>query len=178
MPVGVSGLMIAAILAAAMSNLSAALNSLASTSMVDFYLLRRPDVSEERKSKLSRLMTLAWAAVLLALAIVSRGSGHVLEIGLSIASVLWGGMLGVFLLGTLTKRANETGTMMGLLAGCVLNLLLWRQSAPLPMTLFGHSFLFPKIAWTWYVAIGAMVTFGFGYLLSLFGKRNSMGSEL
>ena len=178
MPVGVSGLMIAAILAAAMSNLSAALNSLASTSMVDFYLLRRPDVNEEKKSKLSRLMTLAWAAVLLALAIVSRGSGHVLEIGLSIASVLWGGMLGVFLLGTLTKRANETGTMMGLLAGCVLNLFLWRQSAPLHMTLFGHSFLFPKIAWTWYVAIGALVTFGLGYLMSLFGKHNSMRSEL
>jgi SSS family solute:Na+ symporter len=178
MPAGISGLMIAAILAAAMSNLSAALNSLASTSMVDFYLLRRPDVSEERKSKLSRLMTLAWAAVLLALAIVSRGSGHVLEIGLSIASVLWGGMLGVFLLGTLTKRANESGTMVGLLAGCVLNLLLWRQSAPLHMTLFGHSFLFPKIAWTWYVAIGALVTFGIGYLMSLLGKRDSVRSEL
>jgi Na+/proline symporter len=86
-------------------------------------------------------------------------------------------MLGVFLLGTLTKRANETGTMMGLLAGCVLNLLLWRQSAPLHMTFFRHSFLFPKIAWTWYVAIGALVTFGFGYLMSLLGKRNSVGSE-
>jgi Na+/proline symporter len=87
-------------------------------------------------------------------------------------------MLGVFLLGTLTKRANEAGTMIGLLAGCVLNLLLWRQSAALHMTIFGHSFLFPKVAWTWYVAIGALVTFGLGYLLSLLGKRNSVGSEL
>jgi len=177
MPAGISGLMIAAILAAAMSNLSAALNSLASTSMVDFYLLRRPDVSEERKARLSRLMTLAWAVVLLALAIVSRGSGHVLEIGLSIASVLWGGMLGVFLLGTLTKRANEAGTMIGLLAGCVLNLLLWRQSSEIHMTLFGDPFLFPKIAWTWYVAIGALVTFGVGYLISLSGNRNSVRSK-
>ena len=167
MPVGISGLMIAAILAAAMSNLSAALNSLASTSMVDFYLLRRPDVSEAHKTKVSRLMTLGWAAVLLALAIVSRGSGHVLEIGLSIASVLWGGMLGVFLLGTVTKRANETGTMIGLVAGCVVNLLIWRQSAEIRMTLFGHSILFPKIAWTWYVAIGALITCAVGYLMSL-----------
>jgi len=171
-------LMIAAILAAAMSNLSAALNSLASTSMVDFYLLRRPDVSEAKKTRLSRMMTLSWAAVLLALAILSRGSGHVLEIGLSIASVLWGGMLGVFLLGTLTERANETGTMIGLLAGCVLNLLLWRQSSELQATLAGHVLVFPKIAWTWYVAIGALVTFAVGYVLSLAGNRNRVESKL
>ena len=177
MPVGVSGVMIAAILAAAMSNLSAALNSLASTSMVDFYLLRRRDVSEASKTRLSRLMTLGWAAVLLALAIVSRGSGHVLEIGLSIASVLWGGMLGVFLLGTLTERASETGTMVGLVAGCVLNVLLWRQSAEIHATLLGFSFVFPKIAWTWYVAIGALVTFGVGYAASLFGEQKIVGSE-
>jgi Na+/proline symporter len=170
--------MIAAILAAAMSNLSAALNSLASTSMVDFYLLRRPNVSEERKTKLSRWMTLGWAAVLLLLAILSRGGGHVLEIGLSIASVLWGGMLGVFLLGTLTKRARETGTMIGLLAGCVLNLLLWRQGAEIHFTAFGHPFIFPKIAWTWYVAIGALTTFVIGYGLSMVGNRNSVRSEL
>ena len=178
MPAGISGLMIAAILAAAMSNLSAALNSLASTSMVDFYLLRRPDVSESHKTRLSRLMTLGWAVVLLALAIVSRGSGHVLEIGLSIASVLWGGMLGVFLLGTLTERANEGGTIIGLLFGCVLNLLLWRQSSEIHATVLGHNIVFPKIAWTWYVAIGALVTFGIGYLSSLVGKRNSVRSEL
>src|SRR5271155_3882538 len=177
MPAGISGLMIAAILAAAMSNLSAALNSLASTSMVDFYLLRRPDVSESHKTRLSRLMTLGWAVVLLALAIVSGGSGHVLEIGLSIASVLWGGMLGVFLLGTLTERANEGGTMIGLLFGCVLNLLLWRQSSEIHVTVLGHNIVFPKIAWTWYVAIGAVVTFGIGYVSSLVGKRNSVRSE-
>ena len=177
MPVGISGLMIAAILAAAMSNLSAALNSLASTSMIDFYLLRRPHVSEARKSRLSRLMTLGWAAILLTLAIISRGSGHVLEIGLSIASVLWGGMLGVFLLGTLTKRANETGTMIGLLTGCVVNLLLWRQSAEIHATAFGHAFVFPKIAWTWYVGIGAAVTCVIGYLMSLLTKSDVMRSE-
>lgn len=176
MPAGISGLMIAAILAAAMSNLSAALNSLASTSMVDFYLLRRPNVSEERKTKLSRWMTLGWAAVLLLLAILSRGGGHVLEIGLSIASVLWGGILGVFLLGTLTKRANEIGTMIGLLVGCLLNLLLWRQSGEIHFAVLGHPFVFPKIAWTWYVAIGALTTFGIGYLLSMIGNRNSVRS--
>lgn len=173
MPAGISGLMIAAILAAAMSNLSAALNSLSSTSMVDFYLPSHPHLSDEKKMKLSRGMTLGWAAILLLLAILSRSGGHVLEIGLSIASVLWGGMLGVFLLGTLTKRAKEMGAMIGLILGCVLNLLLWRQSTSIHLSLAGHSFVFPKIAWTWYVAIGALVTFGVGYGTSLIGSRHS-----
>lgn len=166
MPAGIAGLMIAAILAAAMSNLSAALNSLASTSMIDFYLPCRPGLSEERKTRISRWMTLGWAAVLLVLAIVSRGSGHVLEIGLAIASVLYGGMLGVFLLGTLTKRATETGAMIGLIAGCVLNLVLWRQSAPVHLGLFGASIVIPRVAWTWYVFVGSIVTFVIGYLFS------------
>lgn len=171
MPVGISGLMIAAILAAAMSNLSAALNSLASTSMVDFYLVRKPGLSEAQKTKMSRMMTLGWAVVLLALAILSRSGGHVLEIGLSIASVLYGGMLGVFLLGTLTKRATENGAMMGLLTGCVLNALLWLQRAAIHLSLFGRSVAFAKIAWTWYVFIGSVVTFGVGCVLSLAGNR-------
>lgn len=166
MPAGIAGLMIAAILAAAMSNLSAALNSLASTSMVDFYLPRRPGLSEALKTKISRLMTLGWAAVLLVLAILSRSGGHVLEIGLAIASVLYGGMLGVFLLGTLTKRATETGAMIGLIVGCMLNLVLWRQSAPVHVGLFGASFVIPRVAWTWYVFVGAIVTFVIGYLFS------------
>ncbi|HEX3438193.1 MAG TPA: sodium:solute symporter [Pseudacidobacterium sp.] len=175
MPVGIAGLMIAAILAASMSNLSAALNSLASTSMVDFYLPKRQGLSETQKTKLSRWMTLGWAAVLLVLAILSRSGGHVLEIGLSIASVLYGGMLGVFLLGTLTKRATESGAMVGLIAGCVLNLLLWRQSAPIQAEWFGHAFIIPKIAWTWYVFVGSIVTFTVGYILSF--ARNDRRSE-
>jgi len=177
MPSGISGLMIAAILAAAMSNLSAALNSLASTSMIDFYLPSRSEMSEEKRTKISRLMTLAWAVVLMLLAILSRGGGHVLEIGLSIASVLWGGMLGVFLLGTLTKRATEAGTIAGLLIACVLNLLLWRQSAELRLSFLGHPIIFPKIAWTWYVAIGALTTCIIGYGFSLAGNHNRVRSK-
>jgi SSS family solute:Na+ symporter len=173
MPAGIAGLMIAAILAAAMSNLSAALNSLASTSMVDFYLPRKHGLSEAQKTKISRLMTLGWAAVLLVLAVLSRSGGHVLEIGLSIASVLYGGMLGVFLLGTLTRRASETGAMIGLIAGCVLNLVLWRQSAPIHASWFGTSFTIPRIAWTWYVFVGSIVTFVLGYLFSSRARSES-----
>jgi SSS family solute:Na+ symporter len=167
MPVGIAGLMIAAILAAAMSNLSAALNSLASSSVVDFYLPRYPDISNAMRTRLSRLMTFVWAGVLFALAMFSRSGGHVVEIGLSIASVLWGAMLGVFLLGTLSRRAGERGTLVGMIAGVVINLLLWLQPHALAFSIAGRAVVLPKIAWTWWVLIGSLMTCAVGYTASL-----------
>jgi solute:Na+ symporter, SSS family len=152
MPHGISGLLIAAILAAAMSNLSAALNSLSSSSIVDFYLRRRPNAGEQRRMFISRAATIFWGLVLFSLAIVSRRGGRVVEVGLSIASVAYGALLGVFLLGVLTRRANEAGTMVGMFVGFVLNLYIWQ---------------FTKIPFTWYVMIGSAVTFAVGYISSL-----------
>src|SRR5260370_42585 len=87
MPSGISGLLIAAILAAAMSNLSAALNSLSSTSIIDFYLRFRRDASERQRMAMSRAATIVWGLILFALAIVTQfGGQRVLELGLSIAS--------------------------------------------------------------------------------------------
>ena len=166
MPNGVSGLMVAAILAAAMSNLSAAVNSLSSTSMVDFYLRWRPDTDERQRSRMSRMMTLFWAIVLFALALVSRGGGHVVEVGLSIASVAYGSLLGVFLLGTLSKSSTELGAMIGMVCGFAANLLLWRQPHALVFTLASVCITLPKIAWTWFVLIGSMITFAVGWAAS------------
>src|SRR5580704_601486 len=91
MPHGLSGLLIAAILAAAMSNLSAALNSLSSSSIIDFYLRGRKDVDEKRQVRLSRMATFAWGLVLFALAVLSLHKvGRVVEVGLQIASVAYG----------------------------------------------------------------------------------------
>jgi len=148
----VRGLLIAAILAAAMSNLSAALNSLASTSVMDLYARLRPQSSDEKRLKLARLSTIGWALILFALAILARNGGRVVEVGLSIASVAYGALLGVFLLGVLTKRATETGSMVGMLCGFLFNIYLWR---------------FTKISFTWWVAFGSALTFAVGYLVSL-----------
>ena len=167
MPAGIAGLMVAAILAAAMSNLSAAINSLASTSVVDFYLPRHPDLPERLRTQLSRLLTVVWAVILFGLAMFSRGGGHVVEIGLSIASVVWGAMLGVFLLGTLSRRATEDGTMAGMAAGVAVNLFLWIQPRTLRLPVAGHWLTVPKIAWTWWVLIGSLVTCGVGYAVSV-----------
>lgn len=176
MPHGVSGILIAAILAAAMSNLSAALNSLSSTSMVDFYLRLRPNTDPSRHIRLSRIATLMWAIVLFALAILSRSGGRVVEVGLSIASVAYGALLGVFLLGMLTKRASEEGAMIGMLCGFVTDVVLWQF--PLPgfilrwqTQVLGHAPSSTKLGWTWYVLAGTAVTFAIGYLASFAFRR-------
>ena len=174
MPRGVAGLMVAAILAAAMSNLSAAVNSLSSSSMVDFYLAWKPDADEGRRARLSRAMTLFWAMLLFVLALMSRGGGHVVEVGLSIASVAYGALLGVFLLGTLTRSATESGAMIGMIGGLLANILLWRQPHALHFMLGNVHILFPKIAWTWFVLIGSLFTFVLGWAMSgiLSGKKH------
>src|SRR5215468_3982411 len=153
MPHGISGLLIAAILAAAMSNLSAALNSLSSSAIMDFYARLRPEADEAKKMRLSRIATLLWALVLFGLAVIAlHKAGRVVEVGLQIASVAYGALLGAFLLGVLTKRANQYGAMIGMLCGFAIELYLW---------------LGTKVPWTWWVMIGSSVTFAVGLLLSV-----------
>jgi SSS family transporter len=165
MPVGVAGLLVAAILAAAMSNLSAALNSLSSTTVVDFYMHWRPEADERERMMISRSSTVAWALVLFGVAVYSvfaGGKGHVVEVGLSIASVAYGALLGVFLLGTLTRYATQWGAIVGMICGFSLNLLLWLDPVPIklgPITI-------PHVAFTWYVLIGSIITFAVGTVAS------------
>jgi len=162
MPHGISGLLIAAILAAAMSNLSAALNSLSSSSILDFYLRLRPEVDERRRMRLSRVATVIWGIVLFVLAIVALYyKGRVLEVGLQIASIAYGALLGAFLLGVLTRRATQFGTMLGMAFGFATELYLW---------------LGTHVPWTWWVAIGTAVTFSTGYSASvlLTAKRENL----
>jgi SSS family transporter len=175
MPVGIAGLLVAAILAAAMSNLSAALNSLSSTTVVDFYMHFRPTALDRERAIISKSSTVLWALVLFAIAVYSikaGGKGHVVEIGLSIAAVAYGCLLGVFLLGTLTKFATETGAAVGMVCGFALNLWLWQGDFPVhlgPITI-------PHIAFTWYVLIGAFVTFAIGSFTSLIFRKQSKRS--
>ncbi len=157
LPHGVSGIMIAAIFAAAMSNLSSALNSLASTTVVDFYRpFFKKETSAAAQVRLSRWMTVLWGVVLVGLAIICRRVQSVLEAGLTIASITYGSMLGVFLLGVITKNANERGSILGMAAGLLSMLLIWKYGS---------------IAFTWYVLIGTVITFSVGYAASLALKR-------
>jgi len=164
LPPGLAGLVMAAILAAAMSNLSAALNSLASTSIMDF---ARPMIaaagrvrSESGFLVLARWATVVWGALLLGIGMLARHWGSVLEAGLSIASVLYGSLLGVFLLGLLTRRANETGAMWAMVIGLVVMLYVKTGT---------------NIAWTWYVLIGTAATFISGLAVSSLSTKRRNG---
>ena len=154
LPFGISGLVIAAILAAAMSNLSAALNSLASTTVMDFL---KPIFGDKQGDsewlRRARYATVVWAAVLFFVGLLARQWGSVLQAGLSIASIIYGSLLGVFLLGLLTRRVGEKAAMVAMIAGLILMLYI-RFATP--------------IAWTWYVLIGTSATFITGLIASLF----------
>jgi Na+/proline symporter len=152
LPTGIAGLVVAAILAAAMANLSAALNSLASTSIVDFFRpMARGIHSESRQLKLARGATVLWGVVLLGIGIMARKWGSVLVAGLTIASIPFGALLGVFLLGVLTRKVGQRAAIIGVVAGL--------------STIIYVRFLTP-IAWTWYVLIGTTATFFSGVLAS------------
>ncbi|MEO7652332.1 MAG: sodium:solute symporter [Bryobacteraceae bacterium] len=168
LPTGAAGLIIAAILAAAMANISAALNSLASTSVVDFIkpmmAARGVVLEESRALRFARIATLGWGVVLLGIGILARQWGSVLEAGLAIASIPFGALLGVFLLGVLTKSVQENHAIVGLVTGL----------ATMTFVRFGTS-----IAWTWYVLIGSCVTFGVGCLAAgLFRNHAAGGRDL
>jgi SSS family transporter len=163
LPPGIAGLVTAAIVAAAMANLSAALNSLASTTVMDFV---RPLTgaagleADGRFLQWARYATVAWGMVLVVIGMVARHWGSVLESGLSIASVTLGLLLGVFLLGVLTQRVGQNAASFGVLAGLAVILYV--------------RFMTP-IAWTWWVLIGTLATFAGGFCASLL--QRSLRSE-
>ena len=163
LPTGVAGLAMAAILAAAMANLSAALNSLASATVVDFYQpLTKARHTTAHYLKVSRLATVAWGVVLAAIALIASQWGSVLESGLSIASVTLGVLLGIFLLGLLTKKPGEKSAIVGVVTGM--------------LVMLGVK-LGTKIPFTWWVLIGSTATFGAGYIGSFLLSDRKTGDK-
>jgi SSS family transporter len=153
MPPGVRGLLIAAILAVAMSNASGSLNSLAASSVVDFQRLRGGSVLDQDPASFlrrSRWMTLVWGIVLAALG--TLGWGPMLEAGLTIAAITLGSLLGLFLLCFLFPPATAPGVLTGMFVGLAVIL---------------YAFFRTPLLWTWYVPLSAIVTFLTGALASV-----------
>jgi solute:Na+ symporter, SSS family len=149
MPVGLAGLLLASIVAVAMSNASGSLNSLAASSILDFSRLRGHSTDPAKFLQLSRRMTIIWGLVLIGFGLVKWGP--LLEAGLTVASLPFGSLLGLFLLGTLDRGANARGALAGMIAGLIAILCV-----------FGYT----QVAFTWYVWIGASVTFAVGMFVS------------
>jgi Na+/proline symporter len=158
LPPVVSGVVIASIIAAAMSNISAALNSLASATIVDIALPIFGDrlVGDEARLRASKIATVAWGGVLIGIAFLARTWGSVLEAGLAIASVPLGALLGVFSLGVLTTRVSQNAALTGMAAG---------------LTAVLYTTFRTPVAWTWYVVIGAVITFGTGLAVSYLSPK-------
>ena len=153
LPHGVSGLVIAAIFAAAMSNLSGSLNSLASTSILDLYGPLSGERDQNRLLRLSRWATLVWGIILIGIALLARNWGSVFTTGLTIASLVYGPMLGVFLLGLLSPRCTQRGVMVGMGVSLLVMAVVCLKS---------------HLAWTWFVVLGTLVCCASGWLASLF----------
>ncbi len=142
MPVGISGVIVAALFAAAMSTLSSSLSSLASAAVLDIYLpFWGKGKTDQHLLKLSRYCTLGWGLILIAAALLFVGlQGTVVEIALGIASYTYGGLLGVFVLGLVNRNVQQRHAILGFI------------SALLVMTVIIKLF---QIAWPLYVVLGS-----------------------
>ena len=165
LPAGWTGFILAAIVAAA---LSPSLNSMASTTVRDFYLpYFRPGAGEAQQMKVGRAFTIVWGAAQMAVALLARNIDSALNEGLAALGYASGPTVGAFLLGVLTRTATSAGTMTGMIVGLAVSLCAGRL-API---VFGRS----GLAWTWNVAVGALVTVAAGLLASRLLGRPDRG---
>ena len=141
LPTGISGIVIAGVLASAMGTLSSAISSLASSTYLDLF---RKEGKQHKEVFWSRIFTLLWGIVLIGGAMLFTDSKNpVVELGLSIASFTYGGLLGAFLLGLFFKKTRQIDAVLGFITG-----------------ILGMVFViyYTKIAFTWYTIIGVFVT--------------------
>lgn len=149
MPSGISGLIVAALFAAAMSTLSSSLSSLSSAVVLDIYM---PFVgqrkSESELLRISRFVTLGWGVILIITALAFIGlEGTVVEVALGIASYTYGGLLGAFLLGLLNKRVTERDAIIGFITAIVVMTAMVRLV---------------QLAWPLYTMVGSLTTIAAG----------------
>lgn len=164
LPVGVAGLVVAGLLAAAMSTVASSLNSLASASTHDFYAALTGRRDTEHLLRVGRWMTLVWAVVLVGGAMLfPNRRTPVVELALLVASLTYGALLGTYLLGGLWRRARERDVIVAVLTGLLV-------MTPIVMTaaLPGWPLrVLPGLAWPWDVPLGTAITVLAGILSSV-----------
>ncbi|MBX7169488.1 MAG: sodium:solute symporter [Pyrinomonadaceae bacterium] len=150
MPSGLSGLVVAAIFAAA---LSSSLNSIAATFVEDLYKPFAKDKSDKHLLRVASILTVIVGIIQIIVAIISMSVGQsALSKALSIAGLINGPILGVFLVGTFVKKANQTAALTGMLASIALMIYVFSQTS---------------IAFPWYPVIGSLTTLFVAFLVSL-----------
>jgi SSS family transporter len=152
LPIGLAGLFLAAILAAAMSSIAAELNSLATATTVDFYQRWVNPAADEAKSlKVGKLSTMFWGLFACVVATQAATLGSLIEVVNRFGSFFYGSILGVFLL-AMIPWARGVGAFVGLLAGM----------SAVAAVAFGA----PQVSFLWHNVIGAGTVVIVGILLS------------
>ncbi len=160
MPMGVIGLLIAAIFAAAMSSIAAELNALATATTIDFYRrLYQPEATDGHYVMVGRISTFIWGIFACIVAIFATNLGSLIEVVNKFGSFFYGSLLGVFVLAFVVKRARSRGAFFGLLFGIA---SVWIAS------------VFTDIEFLWFNVIGCLVTVLFGYVISLTVKGDDL----
>lgn len=155
LPTGLRAILFAAMLAAAMSSLDSALNSLSASTMQDF-IERGREFTAEQTLKIGKITTVIWGFILIGIALLVnqfKGIGTVIEVINKVGAAFYGPILAAFIMGVASKRVNATGTLMGTLGGVIYNIYLWQFQ--------------PQIHWMWWNAFGFFVAAGITYIVSL-----------
>jgi solute:Na+ symporter, SSS family len=160
MPIGLVGLMMAAIFTAAMSASGGELNALATATIIDFYKRHFvKDGSETHYLTVSKFATIGWGLVACVVAVRAANQGSLIEVVNRYGSFFYGSLLGVFILGILTKRATARGAFWGLIAGMAVVLYV--------------AFQLPWIEFLWHNVIGAVAVVIVGMAISVLSKSRS-----
>jgi Na+/proline symporter len=157
MPIGLPGLLIAAILAAAMSTISGELNSLSTATVIDFYRrFVRAEASDAHFLWVSRVATGFWGVFASIVAVWAAELGSLIEVVNRFGSFFYGSILGVFILAVAFPRATGNGAFIGLIAG---------------MSAVGWAATATDVAFLWHNVIGAVVVVIVGLAVSLVSRR-------
>ncbi|MBV1900154.1 MAG: sodium:solute symporter [Kordiimonadaceae bacterium] len=153
LPHGIIGILIVALLAAAMSSLSSVLNSLTAVTMEDFTRLTGKKMAQDKYVFWSRVVVFFWGVIIVIFSIYGGDIANtVIEAVNKIGSVFYGPILGTFLLAILFKKVRSAGANLGLLSGVSVNMYLWLYV--------------PDVFWLWWNFIGCVVTVTIGIAVS------------
>jgi SSS family transporter len=165
----ITGLLVAAVFAAAMSSLDSALNSLSAALTVDFLDRFKPGVSMAGRLTFAKFVVVTAGVLGIAIGIyAARTQEPLINLILTFMGYFAGGLLGLFLLGMLTKRANGHGAFTGAIVGTLVVLMVTENDFRLPRLY--DTFGFEPIPFIWSTAVGLVVTVVVGYAISLFGR--------
>jgi solute:Na+ symporter, SSS family len=160
LPIGIVGLIIAAIFAAAMSSIAAELNALATTTVIDIYRRHiRPAETDAHYLRISKAATLFWGLFACVVATFATGLGSLIEVVNRFGSFFYGSLLGVFVLALGFKRTTGTGAFIGLLAGMA------------AVMTFASLDATKDVSFLWHNPLGVLVVVIVGVAVSAFGGR-------